>query len=270
MTEPEHGAGSVLQLLKDGDNPTARDQERVRDAVWARLGLVGATATVAATGVHVVASQGAHAATAAGASVAPGALGAGAMGANSIAASAVGAKAAWFVTVVKVGLAATLVGAGGWYGARVLYSEPEPSAPEAAQGVAPAVVLAAPVTPTETAEPVFAPPEQPTEPSAQSNDTSRARAATAGDALDSEVALLTEAQRSLAAGRYAAALTSLDKHAARYPRGALASERDASRAIALCKSGSLSKGQAVGKRYLSKHANAPLRARVQTACKLEE
>lgn len=268
MAESKDETAAVLELLKTSDEPSSADAARVRAAVWARIGLAGAVTTAAATGVHSlghgagasnVAATGSNALNVAG--TLSSSLGAGA---------ATGAKAAWVVTVAKVGLAVTLLGAGGWYGARAL-------APVTGSQLAGAAAPGDPVSSKAQAEPArallvtprsVAPPGR--EETSVAQTASRPRAAASTDTLDTEVALLGEAQRALAAGQYSVALASLDKHAARFPRGALSRERDASRAIALCRSGALSRGQKLAERYVAQHASSPLCTRVRAACKLTE
>lgn len=274
MAESKDEAAGVLQLLKTSDEPSAADVARVRAAVWARVGLAGAVTTAVATGVHGL-GHGAEAAlnvAANGSSALNAASGAGSVGSSLATGAAAGAKAAWVVTVTKVGLAVALLGAGGWYGARSLSST-------AGSQLAAASAPEAPQTSKSHAEPSRARivPAPSVAPAAGLRDegstmqvTPRARAAASSDTLDTEVALLGEAQRALAAGQYSVALASLDKHAARFPRGALSSEREASRAIALCRSGALSRGQKLAQRYVTQHASSPLCTRVRAACKLTE
>jgi hypothetical protein len=251
MAEAKDDAALVLDALQHGDDPSAEDAARVRRAVWARLGLAGAVGAVVATGVQ-------PAATHAGA-------------------AAVGVKSAWVVTVAKVGLAAALVTGGGWYASTVL-NPGHSSLQSVAPG--PAVVAAAPAQDprVDVVEKVSGelPPNMntpgPSTESSQVTTTAKPppfRGAGESDALDSEVALLGKAQRALSSGRYSEALASLQQHATRFPKGALTGEREASRAIALCRSGSSTRGREIAARYLARHAESPLCARVRAACGLE-
>lgn len=63
---------------------------------------------------------------------------------------------------------------------------------------------------------------------------SKSRAARSSDRLAEEVAILERAEAQLHAGRHAAALTVLDEHRRKFPKGALAQERVAARVQALC------------------------------------
>ncbi len=86
------------------------------------------------------------------------------------------------------------------------------------------------------------------------------------DTLAGETSLLRDADQALRAGNAARALTLLDEHASRYPRGVLAPERNAERVLARCKLGQLdAKG---AQSYLGSHANSPFAARIVDACGL--
>lgn len=64
------------------------------------------------------------------------------------------------------------------------------------------------------------------------------------DSLAHEVALLSQATRSLRAGDVGAALRTLDEHKRKYPQGVLREERRAARAQVLCAMGRVSEGKA--------------------------
>ncbi|AUX40325.1 hypothetical protein SOCE26_017250 [Sorangium cellulosum] len=91
-----------------------------------------------------------------------------------------------------------------------------------------------------------------------------------GGGLDAEIALLRDAQQALQAGQFAQALSKLNEHASRYPRGVLSTEREASRAIALCRSGSAASGRAIAAKLLAQSPGSPLATRVRAACGQEE
>ncbi|WP_434046097.1 MULTISPECIES: hypothetical protein [Sorangium] len=98
--------------------------------------------------------------------------------------------------------------------------------------------------------------------------TAAARPGSVG--LDAEIALLRDAQQALQAGQFAQALSKLDEHASRYPRGVLSTEREASRAIALCRSGRAASGRAIAAKLLARSPGSPLATRVRAACGQEE
>ena len=69
--------------------------------------------------------------------------------------------------------------------------------------------------------------------------------APSGDTLAEELALLNAARDDVAQGNPARALEALDRHAAGFPHGALASERDVVRVSALCAAGQTAEADAV-------------------------
>jgi hypothetical protein len=88
--------------------------------------------------------------------------------------------------------------------------------------------------------------------------------------LEGEVRLLEEADADLRRGDAEAALARLNEHAARYPSGTLADEREGVRAIALCRSGRLAEGKAAADRFLAAARKSSLATRVRTACNVEK
>lgn len=233
-----------LSALKASDEPEPSDRERIRRRVWLAVGM----AAVGTSGVGI-GTQTAVAAT-----------------------PKLGLFAA---TTAKVGLVVGLV-AGGAVVATQPWSTPEPTkvsvnhrAPQVAkseQPVAEVVVSVQEEEPAMTApEPVVAPVVN-----ARSRDKVQAPAPAASSAdLDAEIQLLRQARQELQAGQFSQALESLGEHARRFPQGVLASERQASVAIALCRSGQLTTGKARASHYLKRNPKSPLADRVRTSCKLE-
>jgi hypothetical protein len=88
--------------------------------------------------------------------------------------------------------------------------------------------------------------------------------------LDGEVRLLEGADAELRRGDAEAALAQLAEHAAKYPQGALADEREGIRAIALCRAGRSSEGKPLAERFLSATRKSSLATRVRTACAIEK
>jgi hypothetical protein len=82
--------------------------------------------------------------------------------------------------------------------------------------------------------------------------------------LAQETRLLRDADRALRAGDPASALTLLDQHAARFPKGALAPERTAERLIVTCELGVADPRRVES--YLASRGASPLAARVRKAC----
>ncbi|WP_438011688.1 hypothetical protein WME89_25455 [Sorangium sp. So ce321] len=326
----ELGAGeqALLDALRDEDEPTNDDRRRMRAAVWARLGIAGATAAAVATGAESAAGAGAAGVGAAGA----GAAGAGAIGpagagvavetaapaaagvaAKVSTAAAKGAGVTLLGAPLKIGLATLVVGLA--TGAALYFPARDdvPSAPEAARIAAtaprsPQAAALADGTPAPARPSAPAGASAPAEASAPAGGSApadgtpapagasapagfsaappaadgaarkpapRTPTATAAgkpgpEGLDAEIALLRDAQQALQAGQFAQALSKLDEHASRFPRGVLSTEREASRAIALCRSGRAAPGRAIAAKLLAQSPGSPLATRVRAACGQEE
>lgn len=86
------------------------------------------------------------------------------------------------------------------------------------------------------------------------------------DPLATENALLARAQQAIASGNAGQALAVLDEHARRFPRGMLAPEREAARAIALCGAGRTSEGRAQAAPFVKDDADSPIAKRIRGAC----
>jgi hypothetical protein len=80
-----------------------------------------------------------------------------------------------------------------------------------------------------------------------------------------EAARLSDVDAALRASDATAALRLIQDHERRFPRGALAEERDGLRSIAQCIQGDHSAAQA----FLLAHPKTPLRARIENMCGLE-
>jgi len=139
-----------------------------------------------------------------------------------------------------------------------------------AQGAAPrapahsAPVVAAPdPTAGELADP--APPSPaPAEKTANNSAHSAAPSVANAETLADETRLLRDADQALRAGNAQRALSLLDEHASRYPRGVLAPERSAERMLARCKLGQVEAKAAQA--YLASHANSAFAPRIRDAC----
>jgi hypothetical protein len=82
------------------------------------------------------------------------------------------------------------------------------------------------------------------------------------------VAILSQAERALRAAKYQEALRLLDEHRRKFPNGALAQERSAARAQALCGLGRVSDAQAELARLAKVSPKSPHGARTK-ACATE-
>jgi len=78
-----------------------------------------------------------------------------------------------------------------------------------------------------------------------------------------EARLVHDGVRALHEGQPACALTLLDTHAHFYPRGVLAEERDAERALALAQLGRMMEARAAAAAFLRAHPASPLGARLR-------
>ena len=90
-------------------------------------------------------------------------------------------------------------------------------------------------------------------------DAERNAQATGND-LAAELALLQTAQRARHERRFDAALASLASHATRFPDGALAHEREVTRALVLCERGDLERGRILATRFAPSAWSGALRA----------
>ncbi|WP_437648751.1 hypothetical protein [Sorangium sp. So ce362] len=305
MDELGTGERAFLDALHNADEPTDDDRRRMRAAVWARLGLAGTAATAVALSAAEAGAAGSASAAAAAHTVGSAAA---SMAVNASTAVAKGAAFTLLGAPLKIGLATLVVGLATGAALYLPASGEAPDAPRAQEAAriadpmprtphaaapsgassdgapppAEASALAEAGAPAEASDParVGAPAEAsaaraaasaPRAPAPRPRPPPPAAAARSGsDGLDAEIALLRDAQQALQAGQFAQALSKLNEHASRYPRGVLSTEREASRAIALCRSGRTASGRAIAARLLAKSPGSPLATRVRAACGQEE
>lgn len=84
-----------------------------------------------------------------------------------------------------------------------------------------------------------------------------------------EIDLLREAEERFHGGAPADALALLERHAQRFPRGALAEERRASRILVLCQLGRTAAARAEAEAFVVESPNSPFVERVRHACPVE-
>jgi hypothetical protein len=247
-------ARTLLQAARDADLPEPEDRARVR----ARLALLLAGTAAGSVGSKVAAQ------------------------------TAVGGKLGSAAVIGKTLLALAVVGAVG-VGASIALRRPDSppavAAPrpvgalpgdEAAQDEgapaptpAPMAATADVVTATlPVAQPAELRPAAPGGPGRMHSAPERA-APRPGDHdwaadLQAEVALLSLAQRALAAGKPEAALEYLAQHRAQFPKGALSQERRAASAIAHCQAGRLARGRELLEDLPD---DSPLSGRAVDACR---
>ncbi len=87
--------------------------------------------------------------------------------------------------------------------------------------------------------------------------------------LADETRLLEAAQRELASGRAASALSLLDKHRQRFPNAALAEERSAARVLTLCALGRTEEARRAAWAFLAVAPTSPLVPRLRGSCALD-
>jgi hypothetical protein len=87
--------------------------------------------------------------------------------------------------------------------------------------------------------------------------------------LSEELALMAAAQRALARNQLPRALALLDRHAQRYPSGALVPERIAARAVALCRSHLPEQGARELHNLIARAPSSPLIGWVRADCRSE-
>ncbi|HEY1536127.1 MAG TPA: hypothetical protein VGF76_19035 [Polyangiaceae bacterium] len=138
---------------------------------------------------------------------------------------------------------------------------PEPAAPEAPEPAAPELAVSAAVpSPVANGKAAGASARP-----ATTNAPAAPTSATANpDTLADETRLLRDADQALRAGNARRALSLLDEHAASYPHGALAPERNAERMVARCQLGEVDTNHAQA--YLAAHPSSAFTARIRDAC----
>jgi hypothetical protein len=250
MEDPMTGLGpesnALLEVARDGDEPTHADRDRVRAAIERRL-----------------------------------ALGAGAgLGAAMAAKSAAAASPAGLLAkaLVTAGIVCA-VGVTAWQVAR---TPPRSAAPtmSLATPIAPAPIDA----PTHVAEALIGAPSVPAPAPSSSEEhrrllssaqalpiqgavaASSTRSAAATGDVAAEVRLLDQAHTAMRAGDAERALGLLEDHGRRYPRGALGEERDAARIAALCALGRIAEARDATDRFLRAAPRSPQAGALRASC----
>lgn len=256
---------ALLDALQRDDTPDVGAQRRVKQQLFAELGLgvaSGALIAGAAATSHAAPASGivATGAAATGTGVA------GTLGAASAATSTAGGLAALAAKLgtakVVLGLTAALATAGG----TALWSRV--NAPEVSTAASVASAQTTHISPTlppivATEIPVVPLPEVKT-----ATAPSRPRAASSRSTLEDEAQLLAQAQQKISQGDARGALTVLSEHQREFPRGTLSLERQATFAIARCLAGQTTRGRAEAVRFRRQHPNSPMVKRLESACQL--
>ncbi len=239
MTDNSHEVDRLFGRARAALGPTPEERERLRARLGLRIGVAGGAAVAVAAAA--AASRSGAATTAR-----PATLG--------------GAKLVTSLTlalVLAVGVGALLV--------RGAPSRPPSSHPHTWARSSGGEEVAQPTEPTVTPE---APVVATAMPRAPGHAAPVAPPHRADDAFE-EIALLAKIQAALRVDDAPLALSLVDEHARRFPRGALAPEREGARVLATCSRSAAPQRQALGRVYLEDHPRSPLAARVRAACALE-
>jgi len=227
--ELDGDAKRILELTRAARTPRRDDKERIGRQLAASL-VLGATS--------------AHA----GASVAPKSVG-----------------AAWAAKWAVVAMVATAGGAG-YLGMRARSS---------ADTVAKATVASPPALTTPeraTVDPAIA--DMPAAPSGDSNATPdeeprravAAKSSAPRATLSEELDLLHEAQAKWRSGNASTALAVIGEHRSRFPRSALAPERDALAVLSLCATNRVAEAKRLARHFLATAPRSPLKKSVEESC----
>lgn len=236
-------ARSLIAAADGADDPSSADEARVRAKLAARLAVAAGTGIAATTAAKTATASAGTAAT-----------------------TTLAAKIAIGVAVVS----ATT-------GTAVLYERStHHDAPTVVEVPRPKVF--SPLVSSATASPIPSPsaapvPSSPMVTSVTSSKIApppppkpKSTAMVANDTIAEEASLLRAAHAALASGDGATAMTSLDEHARRFPRGALTEEREAARVMALCAQGRASEARASASAFVSANPRSPFAAQVRRSC----
>lgn len=226
MTELNKESAKLVQLLRNGDDPTVQQKTRVRLALASRIAAAGAGA---ATGLAV----GSASATSTSLTT----LAAKSIIAYIVVGGALGAG--MMMTVVHTNPSTPLSSVS------AVTQAPEPPT-EQLKAPAVAVSSIAPPAPLPTR---LIPPSKPS-----------------SSSITDELSVLKEANQAIAEGRVDEALRVLNAGTQQYPSGALLPEREFARILALCHSGQTELAQKAAGAFVVKYPQSPLVSRARTVC----
>src|SRR5688500_15389498 len=232
-------ARSLIAAADGADDPSSADEARIRTRLVARLALTAGTGIAATTAAKTAAaSTGTAATTTLAAKIA--------IGIAVVSATTAGSAVMYertmherAPTVVEAPVATThapTIAAPRATVAATMTTTPTPEPPAVPASPEPPPPATVTVTVHATATAAPAPIVKPVSKPAVSTAPAAA-AQVASDTIAEEAALLRGAHTSLASGDGTSAMRALDEHARRFPRGALAEEREAARVMALCAQG---------------------------------
>jgi hypothetical protein len=137
----------------------------------------------------------------------------------------------------------------------------------AAISVAPPTASAQARTPLAAKTPTVEPLSEPAVAVPSARPTPSIARPRSGPQIGQEVALLSKAQAELSSGRANQALLALAEHAQRFPAGALAEERMATRSRALCAVGRMAEAETELSRVERRNPGSPYLPRAREACR---
>jgi hypothetical protein len=263
MSDLDPGARALIDAVRETDVPVRGAKERVKRRVLARVAAValaasGTTAsTTTAASVGVTTAGGAVTAKAALVGLAVSALVAGGI-ATKVALSRGHARPA---TTATSSVSSASVAASSH--PPVAAAERVAAGPTASDDPAPPAEVA-PVPRARAASPRAVSSAQPS--AIASSDATRPPRTP--ETLEQELPLLASAQAALRSGDTDRALVLLAEHAKRFPEGALAEERRAVHALAMCRKGLGPAAVAEGAAFVRDAPASPLAERVRESCGL--
>jgi hypothetical protein len=245
-------ARSLLAAADGADDPSSADEARIRAKIAARLAIAAGTGIAAGTAAKTAAASTGTAAT-----------------------TGLVAKIAIGVAVVT----ATTAGGSALYERSVHERDPvvvveapkaHPTADattvaKAQKATAPTSIAAGATAEAPVPEPAHVIPTATAIPSPKAR-TSASASTSATDTVGEEAALLRTAHGALARGDGSAAMVSLHEHARRFPRGALAEEREAAKVLALCAQGRATEARASAAAFVATNPRSPFAAQVRRSC----
>jgi len=252
MSDLSPNAQAIVEAARADEPPVGASKSRIKQRVLARAAAAAALGTAAATTSKTAASL--------------------ATGGASTAATAGGAKLIVGIALSAIAAGSTATGVVAWQRIAARTPVVQVGSHAADHGNARAPRIAPALVGKSLAS--LQPPETPmaTDPSPARSllaNGATLHAATPEEAplesLEQELPLLQGAQRALRAGDLEHALTLLETHAARFPKGALAEERRAVHAMASCRMNA-GGARAEAEGFLREAASSPLVERVRQAC----
>ncbi len=165
-----------------------------------------------------------------------------------------------------VALVGALLAGGAWWFASTSGGDGHSSRPAVSRTSDPVLEPAAEPEPAPEPGAQLSAPAADAAPRITASERPRPRAPRDAAQLAEEARLLREAETARRAGELERASQKLDEHRRRFPRGVLASERDAARVLLLCDAGRTAEARKLAASFLRRHPRSPLADRVRSAC----